>query len=263
VNHVAEYHSWLPSIDAHVLVQPYWSMYGQFGRGQNIPPTSVFDVKNAQVGTLPKPILADTVQVGSVWKARRATLDVDYYHINFESDYSSTFDAVTGDALYFLNGRSITQGVEAESTILVGGGVAVYLNATQGTAKYTDSRLWVQNAPSDTETIGLTYNRERWNVGFFNKRVGKMWNDNASIHEAIPIDPFNITNLFVNYVIGGSSRLSQSRLRLAVNNLTDSHAITAVSAASARSNAAAPGDILTLMSGRSGSVSLTVGVGLK
>jgi len=263
VNHVAEYHSWLPSIDAHVLVQPYWSMYGQFGRGQNIPPTSVFDVKNAQVGTLPKPILADTVQVGSVWKARRATLDVDYYHINFESDYSSTVDAVTGDTLYFLNGRSITQGVEAESTILVGGGVAVYLNATQGTAKYTDSRLWVQNAPSDTETIGLTYNRERWNVGFFNKRVGKMWNDNASIHEAIPIDPFNITNLFVNYVIGGSSRLSQSRLRLAVNNLTDSHAITAVSAASARSNAAAPGDILTLMSGRSGSVSLTVGVGLK
>ena len=90
-----------------------------------------------------------------------------------------------------------------------------------------------------------------------------MWNDNASIHEAIPIDPFNITNLFVNYVIGGSSRLSQSRLRLAVNNLTDSHAITAVSAASAKSNAAAPGDILTLMSGRSASVSLTVGVGVK
>jgi hypothetical protein len=46
---------------------------------------------------------------------------------------------------------------------------------------------------------------------------------------------------------------------LAVNNLTDSHAITAVSAASAKSNASAAGDILTLMSGRSVSVSLTVG----
>jgi iron complex outermembrane receptor protein len=259
VNHVAEYHAWLPSIDAHVLVQPYWSMYGQFGRGQNIPPTSVFDVKNAQVGTLPKPILTDTLQVGSVWKSRRATLDVDFYYINFQSDYSSTFDAVTGDTLYFLNGESVTQGVEAESTILVGGGVAVYLNATKGTAKYTDSDLWVQNAPSDTETIGLTYNLGNWNVGLFSKRVGQMYNDNTSIHQAIPIDPFNITNLFLNYTVRGSSRLSQSRLRLAVNNLTDSHAITAVSAASAKSNAAAPGDILTLMSGRSVSASLTVG----
>jgi iron complex outermembrane receptor protein len=260
VNHVAEYHSWLPSVDAHLLVQPYWSLYGQYGKGQNIPPSSVFDVKNAQVGTLPKPILTDTYQVGSVWKSNRATLDVDYYHINFQSDYSSTIDPVTSDTLYFLNGESITQGVEAESTVLVGGGLAVYLNATKGQAKYTEANLWVQNAPSDTETLGLTYNRGSWNVGFFSKRVGQMYNDNANLHQAIPIDPFNITNLFFNYTLRGSSRLSQSRIRLAINNLTDSHAITAVSAASAKSNAAAPGDILTLMAGRSVSMSFTVGV---
>jgi iron complex outermembrane recepter protein len=260
VNHVAEYHSWLPSIDAHVLVQAYWSIYAQYGKGQNIPPSSVFDVKNAQVGTLPKPILTDTYQVGSVWKSHRATLDVDFYHIKYQSDYSSTFDTVTGDTLYFLNGESITQGVEAESTILVGRGLAVYLNATKGSAKYTDSGLWVQNAPSDTETIGLTYNLGSWNVGFFSKRVGQLFNDNATIHQAVPIDPFNITNLFFNYTVRGTSRLSRSRIRLAVNNLTDSHAITAVNAASVKSNAPAPGDVLTLMSGRSVSVSFTVGI---
>jgi iron complex outermembrane receptor protein len=259
VNHVAEYHSSLPSIDAHMLVQPYWSMYAQYGKGQNIPPSSVFDVKNAQVGTLPKPILTDTYQVGSVWKSHRATLDVDFYHINYQSDYSSTFDAVTGDTLYFLNGESITQGVEAESTVLVGGGLAVYLNATKGSAKYTDSDLWVQNAPSDTETIGLTYNLGSWNVGLFSKRVGRMYNDNATLHQAIPIDPFDITNLFFNYTVKGSSRLANSRIRLAVNNLTNSHAITAVSAASTKSNAPAAGDILTLMSGRSVSTAFTIG----
>ena len=118
----------------------------------------------------------------------------------------------------------------------------------------------MQNAPSDTETIGVTYNVGSWNVGLFSKRVGDMWNDNASFHQAIPIDPFDITNFFVNYTVRGSSRLAESRLRLAVNNLTDSHAITAVSAASAKSNAPNPGDILTLMSGRSVSVAFTVGV---
>jgi iron complex outermembrane receptor protein len=118
----------------------------------------------------------------------------------------------------------------------------------------------VPNAPSDTETIGLTYNLGSWNVGFFSKRVGEMYNDNATLHQAIPIDPFNITNLFFNYTVRGSSRLSASRVRLAVNNLTDSHAITAVSAASAKANAAAPGDILTLMAGRSVAVSFTIGL---
>jgi len=260
VNNLAEYHAWLPSIDAHLLVKSNWSMYGQYGKGQNIPPSSVFDVKNGQVGVLPEPILSDTYQVGSVWKSHRATLDVDFYHITFQSDYSSTIDPVTSDTVYYLNGESVTKGVEAESTILVGGGLAIYLNGTKGTAKYTDTGLWVQNAPSDTETIGLTYNLGSWNVGFFSKRVGEMYNDNANLHQAIPIDPFNITNLFVNYTLRGSSRLSASRIRLALNNLTDSHAITAVSAASAKSNAAAPGDILTLMACSSVAVSFTVGV---
>ena len=65
--------------------------------------------------------------------------------------------------------------------------------------------------------------------------------------------------MFVNYQLGGSSKLSNTRVRFAVNNLTDSHAITAVTPASIKSNAPAAGDILTLMGGRSVSVSLTVG----
>src|SRR5262249_39161669 len=216
-------------------------------------------VKGALVATLPKPILTDTAQFGSVWKSSRATLDVDYYHINFQNDYTSTTDPVSGETLYFLTSDSTTQGVEAESTLLMGAGFAVYLNGTAGTAKYVDTKQWVQNAPKDTETIGVTYNMGSWNVGLFNKRVGQMWQDNSSAHEAVLIDPFNITNLFVNYQLRGSSRLQATRIRFAVNNLTDSHAITGVTPASTTSNAPAAGDILTLMSGRSVSVSLPIG----
>ena len=259
VQHAVSYNTWLPSVDAHYLVQSYWSVYGQYGKGQNIPPTSIFDVKGAQVATTPKPILTDTVQFGSVWKSNRATLDVDYYHINFQNDYSSTIDPVSAETVYFLTSDSTTQGFEAESTILVGGGFAVYLNGTTGTAKYNDTKQWVQNAPSDTETIGATYNQRSWNLGLFSKRVGKMYNDNGAVHQAVPIDPFNITNVFVNYQLGGSSKLSNTRIRFAINNLTDSHAITAVTPASTKSNDPAAGDILTLMGGRSVSVSLTVG----
>jgi iron complex outermembrane receptor protein len=57
VSHPAEYNSWLPSIDAHYALQSNWSAYAQYGRGQNIPPTSIYDVKGALVATVPKPLL--------------------------------------------------------------------------------------------------------------------------------------------------------------------------------------------------------------
>jgi len=63
----------------------------------------------------------------------------------------------------------------------------------------------------------------------------------------------------VNYTLKGSTALQNTRIRLAVNNLTDSHAITGITPASVNSNAPAAGDILTLMSGRSVSVSVTIG----
>ncbi len=262
VKHDVTYDTWLPSIDAHYLLQADWSVYGQYGKGQNIPPTSIFDVKGAQVATLPEPTLTDTYQVGTVWKSNRATLDVDAYHIKYQNDYSSATDPITGDTNWYANGSALTKGVEAESTILIGHGVAVYLNATKGSATYDDTGLWAQNAPKDTETLGLTYNRGNWNLGFFNKRVGQMYNDNGAIHQAFVIDPFNITNLFFNYTLRGSSRLSQSRIRLAVNNLIDSHALTGVpKGGSVKSTSANPdpNDLLTLMPARSVSVSMTVG----
>src|SRR5258708_18902283 len=118
IKHAVTYTAALPSIDGRYLLRGNWSVYGQYGRGQNIPPSSVFDVKNAQVGTPPKPILTDTVQFGSVWKSRRATLDVDLYRINFQSDYSSTFDPVSGDTLYYLNAESVTPATQPHSPIL-------------------------------------------------------------------------------------------------------------------------------------------------
>jgi iron complex outermembrane receptor protein len=259
VQHAVNYGSWLPSIDAHYLVQSYWSVYGQYGKGQNVPPTSIFDVQGALVSIIPKPILTDTVQFGTVWKSNRATVDVDYYHINVQNDYTSTFDPATGTTQYFLTADSTTQGVEAESTILLGGGFAAYLNGTVGTATYNDTHQWVQNAPNNTGTVGLTYNMGSWNLGFFNKRVGRIFNDNGAVHEAIALDPFNITNLFVNYQLRGASKLHSTRLRFAVNNLTDNHAITGVSFAAKKSNVPSDGDLLTLMSGRSVSVSVTIG----
>jgi iron complex outermembrane receptor protein len=154
-----------------------------------IPPTNVFDTKGALVAVLPRPTTTKTYQMGSVVKFNRFTLDVVFYQ----------------------TGPSNTKGVEAESNILIGHGFSLYLNGTLGSAKYAQTGLWVANAPKNTETVGFTYQVKGWDMGFFNKRIGPMYNDNGSTNQAVAIKPFNVSNLFLNYTVRGDSYLRGPR----------------------------------------------------
>ena len=81
--------------------------------------------------------------------------------------------------------------------------------------------------------------------------------------QAIKIDPFSVTNFFVNYTIKNRSWLRGSKLGLAVNNLLDNHNLVGITPATAATAtvpfAPSPNDQLQLLPGRSVMVSLTVG----
>jgi iron complex outermembrane receptor protein len=257
VQHNATFNAWQPSFDARYKLRRNWSVYGQFATGNEVPPSNLFDVKNAQVAALPNPPQVHTYQFGSVYKTGRFTLDVDAYTIRFANVFSSTPDE-SGEPVYFLTGSARTKGVEAESSVYLGHGISAYLNGTVGSAKYTDTGLWVQNAPKNTQTVGLSYQQGNWDLGFFNKRIGPMFNDNGTINEAVSIDPFNYTNLFLNYTIKGESEFNQTKIRLSVNNLFDKHNIVGVKLAGT-TTATGPNDTLTLLPARSVTLSMTFG----
>jgi len=257
--HTADYHTWQPTFDVNYKLRNNWSIYTQFAVGSTIPPSSIFDVTGAQVGVLPSPTKSMTYQAGTVYKTSRLTLDFDAYHIGFDNTYSST-TGTDGLPMYFDGGSSTTKGVEAESTVFLGGGVSLYLNGTEGAAKYDATGLYLQSAPGNTETIGLSFQRRSWDLGFFNKRIGEMWNDNGSVNQAVRIDPFEISNLYLNYTIRGESRFAETKLRLTFNNLFDKHNIVAVTPVSTKTNAPAPGDLLTKLAARSVTMSVTFGL---
>ncbi len=259
VFHSVGYRSWMPSIDARYKLRTNWTAYAQFATGSNIPPSNVFDSKGAQVAILPKPTSVKTYQLGSVVKFNRWTLDADAYYSHFQNPYSSFLDTATSESYFFQTGPSNTKGMEAESNILLGGGFSFYLNGTVGAAKYKNTSLWMPNTPSNTESVGLTYVKRNWDLGIFNKRVGRMYNDNGTINQAVAIDPFNVTNLFVNYTIRGDSYLRGTKIRFGINNLFNQHSIVGVVPASTKSNLPAPGDILTLLPARSISITTTFG----
>jgi len=259
VDHTQTYHAWQPAFDAHYLIKNNWSAYAQYATGSLIPPTNVFDVKNAAVLTTPKPVETTAYQGGTTWKTRRFTLDADVFNVRFDNAYSTTTDPVTGEPVYYLAGTQKTKGFETEGNLAMYRGVSLYANATVGTAKYASNGLWAAGVPENTESIGLTYASSNWNAGVFSKRVGQTWNDNGSVNQAAPNAPWNMTNLFLNYTLGNGSRLDRTRFRLSLNNLFDSHAITLYTPGSKKTNVPGPNDVLTMLAGRSVSFTVTLG----
>ena len=267
VNHSAGYSSYLPSVDANYHILNNWSVYGQFGKGTKIPPSSVFDVTGANVLVVPKPTGVSTYQGGTVLKLKRVTLNADAYYIKYQNPYTSIPDSNNSTGFdYVASGDTVSKGFEGEVNVYVTRGLGFYLNGTAGEAKYASSGLWVANTPSDTESVGMTYQQKHFDLGIFEKRVGPMWNDlalssGAVANQVIPINPFNVTNVYLNYVLRNGSRFDETKFRLSVNNVFNSLGIIGDQQAANKTATyvVGNGDQLTLLPGRS--IALTVSLG--
>jgi len=261
VDNSVKYTDSMPSLDVHYQLASNWSAYAQVARGDQIPSTSVFDTPNAKVATTPNATKSTTSQIGSVYQTEQWNLSADVYHIRLDSPYSSSIDPVTQNPVYFLNGSEISQGVEAEGTIMLGSGFSMYANATAGSTKY-DTGKWVAGAPGDTETLGLNYSQNGWSSGLFVKRVGKVYADNGATHEAFKIDPVTLANLFVNYRVKTPlAMVKQAKLQFGVNNLFNKHSIVDIASAGTKTSSSAapsPADLLTVLPARSVSMTLTL-----
>jgi iron complex outermembrane receptor protein len=282
VIHHAGYNSWLPSVEANFRIKNNWSVYGQYGKGSVIPPSSVFDVKNALVAVTPDPVVASTYQGGSVVKLSYLSFDADGYYIHYQNSYSSFTPSQGPDAgqtFYYANPPSNTVGFEAEGNLALSHGLSLFANGTVGQAKYeagaaqpatpttpaipTTPEAWVANTPHDTESVGMTYHDKHLDLGFFNKRIGTRWGDNGSVHQAVPLDPFSISNLFVNYTLRNGSRFDQSKIKLSLNNLFDNHDVVSISPANPATSTSpfVPNalDTMQLLPGRSIMVTFQIG----
>jgi len=267
INNHAGYSSYLPSVDANYHVLTNWSVYAQYGRGTVIPPSGVFDVKGGLVINTPKPTGVSTVQGGTVLKLKQLTLNADGYYIKFQNTYTAQADINNPNAVdYVTSGDSISKGFEAEANVYLTHGLSFYVNGTVGKAYYVNTGAWVANTPSNTEAFGLTYQQKRFQFGIFDKRVGPMWNDlsltsGAVANQIIPINPFSTTNVYLNYTLRNGSRWDSTKFRFSVNNVLNSRGIIGDQQPTAVTAVYAPGpaDLLTLLPGRSFTITISPG----
>jgi iron complex outermembrane receptor protein len=271
----------LPSASANYRLTNYWSVYAQFGKGDEIPPTSVFDVAGGgqEVSQLPKPQMTSAYEGGTVLKMNRFTLDGDYYVVRFQNNYIP-FPAGVNSAgyqldEYYLGPDSTTQGFESEASVALGYGFNVYANGTVGKATYrgtgVPSGLNVTDTPSFTQDLAVTYQKHAWDLGVIEKRIGHYYDDNGSYHNQVSIAPYNNVNLFLNYTIRKqSSFFDQSKISFSVNNVFNSENMTDVYPANSpvpvggsaylATTAPSPIDQINMTAGRSFMVNFKLGV---
>jgi iron complex outermembrane recepter protein len=271
----------LPSAQANYHLTNSWSVYGQFGKGDMIPPTSDFDVTGGgqKVSGFPTPQLATTYQGGTVVKLSRLTVDADFFHVKFQNNYNQDIDNHVGTPdfglqVYFLGPDSYTQGFEAEVNTALGYGLNLYANGTVGKANFTGtgvpSGLNVADTPGYTQGLGLTYQAHGLDLGVIEKRVGSYYDDNGTFHNQAYIAPYNNVNLFLNYTLRRNSFFDQSKISFSINNLFNNENFTDIfpfnsptpvnGSAYIATTAPSPLDQINLSSGRSFVVTFKMGM---
>jgi iron complex outermembrane receptor protein len=272
----------LPSAEANYHLSNRWSVYGQFGKGAEIPPSSTFDVSGggSEVATLPKPTQTTTWQGGSVLKLSRLTVDADYYHIKYQGSYINYPTVNPNNPLYdidayYLGPDSITQGFEGEVNAALGWGINLYANGTTGKATYTGagipSDLYVADAPLYTQAIALTYQAHGFDLGAIEKRIGDHYDDAGTYHNQVWDAPTNNVNLYLNYTFRKSgSFFNQSKIGFSANNLMNDESILDVTSYNTpaaingskyfATTPQSPLDTLSLTSGRSFTIQFRMGI---
>lgn len=271
----------LPSASANYHLTNNWSVYGQFGKGAEIPPSATFDVAGggAEVNQLPKPTETTTYQGGTILKLKRFTLDADLFRVKFQNNYIAAAVANPNDPTYDLNEYylgpdSVTRGFEAETNVSLGLGFNVYANGTINKATYTGSgvpsNLYVADTPTYTQALGLTYQAHGFDLGILEKRVGDHYNDNGTYHNQVYDAPYNNVNLFFNYTLRRHSIFDGSKIQFGINNLFNSEdvldiassnsAVAATGSTYLATTAPSPLDQLSLTAGRSFMVTFRMGI---
>jgi len=186
------------------------------------------------------------------------------YHIALDGAYQTSSTAVNGVFPTYMSGSMVSQGIDGEMTIPLGKGFSLYMNGMIGTVKNANG-TWVQNAPSDTETLAVNYQQGPWKSNLSISRIGRAYkdgtNNSGAVSQAFTINPFVVTNLFVNYTIKHNSDFAkQTRLQLGVNNLFNKHSIVDIANATTNSSSANPSasDLLTVLPARSVNLTATI-----
>lgn len=210
-------------------------MYLQLSRGSLTPSQAFFYTAHPASGNQAEAENALAAQAGIVHRATRYGIALDVYRVDFD-DYVSTVTQ-GGDTLYVNSGSVLYRGIEAEGHVRLGVGLTAVANASVMRATFEDSRMTsplqlagdtIPFAPRYTGLAGLLYGRGRWRASLLAKFVGTEYQgkNGSADGTTYRVGAYSYTNLSVTRFLTDPGAAHEVRLRLSLDNLWNSSAIT-------------------------------------
>lgn len=234
------YTATLPFLTVNHQINNGMSVYGQYAQGFQIPDLKTLYVAKPDLNST-EPQKSTNYQVGLVGRSDRLTWDVDAYRIEFTNKLSST---TVGTDTFFTNiGGATYQGFEGQLTAVLGQGFAAYANGSINKATVVDTGVQIKGAPEYTAALGALYDQGSWSSSLIYKLNGPIRQvDYASTQGSVngvsyfdyyQTPAYSTVDLAVAYKIAHKSPIGKNlKVQLNVFNLTDSNAVTSITAAS-------------------------------
>lgn len=206
------------------------AIYAQYAKGMQTPilGTALQVVTPANA---PEPQTTTNYQLGYVHKSEQFIFAADIYNIDFNNQIGSS--VVAGQTVFFNQGGTVYKGIELEGTWLIGGGLSLYANHSDNSAKFKSGNTagsgTIAKAPKSTSALGVLFNQGPWNASLIYKLIGEQYavNNEPTVYK---IDGYGNADLNVAYTFGGiGGMLKNLKVQLSAYNVTNSQKVTSIS----------------------------------
>jgi iron complex outermembrane receptor protein len=210
----------LPSVDAHYLIDPNWSVYAQWAQGFLAPNLNVLYTTNPAESDL-QPQSTTNWQVGSAWASSRLSVSGDLYDIIFSNELAST--SVNGIKVFYNLGGTRYRGAELEGTFVLVGGLSLYASGSVNAAHTTTDGTWVPDTPIRTGAVGLQYQYGPVQASLMDHYIGMRY---GNAENANPLGGYATTDAAVNYdFLRNFGLLQDAKVSLTLSNLFNNESI--------------------------------------
>jgi iron complex outermembrane receptor protein len=189
-NFLVGYEKSLPFFTINKRFGSNFAVYAQYAQGYQIPDLNTFYIVDPTKNSA-DPQTSTNYQFGIIGKSDRLTWDVDVYRIDFKNKMVS--NGLTGANAAFINiGGAKYQGVEGQLTVMVGGGLAAYVNASTNKAESIETGKQIARAPLNTAGAGLLWSGGPVDFSLIYKMTGETYQTEYTVATASNYDKYKI-----------------------------------------------------------------------
>ncbi|UAJ08731.1 TonB-dependent receptor [Glacieibacterium megasporae] len=192
----------LPYASINFLIQPNFSVYGQFAKGFLVPSLSnslelaTPTASGTIGGALLQPTKTTNYQAGTVYAGNQLNVDFDIYYI--KSSNSTFVDPSSGIATQSASSATY-KGIEGQVSYAVARGLTAIANGSLNTSKADVTNLWLAQAPNYTALLGAIYSHDRISVSYLHKFIGHQY---ADTNQLVRISAYSNGIAALGYTVG-------------------------------------------------------------